>query len=253
MSVGKDSPGRRDSPEGAPAPAGGASPVFGWLNHPSLIDYPGHIAAVFFLSGCNFRCGFCHNAGLLGPARSGVSWFDLAAACRRFQGEWVDGAVVSGGEPTLAPELDRLLDLLLDSGFSIKLDTNGSRPDRLAGLLPRVAYVAMDVKTSLAHYADLCGGSDPGTIAASIALLRDQARDFELRTTVIEGVHTDEVMHAVGELIRGARRYVLQPFIPRPELPDERWRSISRTPPDRLEALKRLMSPYVQEVIVRGG
>lgn len=253
MSAGQDLPDRQDSPAGATAPAAETSPVFGWLNRPSLIDYPGHIAAVFFISGCNFRCGFCHNAELLGPARPGVSWDNLAAACHRFRGEWADGAVVSGGEPTLAPRLDRFLDLLTATGFAIKLDTNGSRPDRLARLLPRLGYVAMDVKTAPAGYGELCGCTDTGAITESIALLREQAPDYELRTTVIDGVHTDEVMAAIGELIRGARRYVLQPFIPRPELPDERWRSRPRTTPDRLEALKLMMTPFAREVVVRGG
>lgn len=228
------------------------SPVFGWLKRPTMIDYPGRLAATFFFSGCNFRCGFCHNAGLLGAMKPGVSWSDLETACRKFRADWVEGAVLSGGEPTLAPGLPEVMRRFRGLGFRLKLDTNGSRPEVLAALLPEFDYVAMDVKTELSGYPDLTGFARPDAIAQSVRLIRDKARDYEFRTTVIEGVHTDEVMRGIGELIRGARRYIIQPFVPKEDLLEERWRKLPRTAPDRLAALADLMKPFAETVAVRG-
>lgn len=229
------------------------SPVYGLRKNPTMVDFPGRMAVVFFTTGCNFRCGFCHNASLLGEQREGYGWKRLRHVCQRFRDQWVDGAVITGGEPTLSPTLPELVTFLRDQGFSVKLDTNGSRPDVLAPLLPLLDYVAMDVKCRLDSYAEFVGFADIGTITDSAELLRTQAIDYEFRTTLLTGFHSDEEMHGIGAIIRPARRYAVQPFIPREDLPESRWCNEARTSPDRLQEAGKLMQVYADEVIVRGG
>jgi pyruvate formate lyase activating enzyme len=231
---------------------GSLSPVYGNLANPSMVDFPGRLAAVFFTTGCNFRCGFCHNAGLLAERKPGYAWPKLEEICGGFRDQWVDGAVVTGGEPTLEPGLGDLLSFFRRLGFAIKLDTNGSRPEVLETVLAQVDYVAMDVKCSLASYPALTGFAHTDRVRRSIELVKSQARDYEFRTTLIPGFDTDAELRDIADLIRGARRYVLQPFLPREDLPDPRLRTAPRTAPARLKQLCALMQDCATDVSVRG-
>jgi len=227
------------------------SPAYAFLRNPSMVDFPGHLAGVFFVAGCNFRCGFCHNAELLGRPRPGLPWARLEEACRRFRDNWVTGAVITGGEPTLSPDLPALVDFFRERGFAVKLDTNGSRPTALPPLLPLLESVAMDVKCSLPRYPELTGWKDTEAIAESVRLLKSWGR-CEFRTTVIGPVHSDDDMHEIGRLLEGAPLYALQPFIPRDNLPDPALRTVPATPASRLAELRDLMAGYVARVVVRG-
>lgn len=227
------------------------SAVYGFQKNPTMVDYPGCLAAIFFTTGCNFRCGFCHNAALLAAGRDGLTYDRLERACERFRDHWVDAAVISGGEPSLAPDLPILIGLFRSFGFKIKLDTNGSKPDVIARVLHDVDYVAMDVKCSLARYPELVGFGDAQAIGKSIELIRGGARNYEFRTTVVEAFHTDDELRAVGELIRGARRCVIQPFVPRDDLPDPAFRTMPRTNPARMKEAAALLRGYADEVICR--
>ena len=215
-----------------------------------MVDYPGTLAALLFTSGCNFRCGFCHNASLISTAR-GIPWDALNAQCRNWREQWVDAAVVTGGEPTVAPELPALIEFLKAFGWRVKLDTNGSHPDILKDCLDSVDYVAMDVKASLATYPELTGFADVEAIGRSVGILKDAAVDYEFRTTVIESIHTAEEIEEISELIRGARRYVLQPFRPADDLPAARFRSLPRTPPQRLQDLADRVGDAVECIDIR--
>lgn len=230
------------------------SSVYAYLEKPSMVDYPKHFAAVFFISGCGFTCGFCHNAPLMGKKQAGLSWKKIEAACTKFKKDWVNGVVISGGEPTSSADLVDLIRLFKDRyGFAVKLDTNGSNPDRLAECLPLVDYVAMDIKCGLSAYPDVVGFSDIGKIQQSIDLIRANAKDYEFRTTIIETVHTDEQMEEIYETVKGSKRYVLQAFIPRNDLPDEHYRNIPRTTSARLNELKALMAGSAHEILIRGA
>ncbi|MCX7006159.1 MAG: anaerobic ribonucleoside-triphosphate reductase activating protein [Kiritimatiellaeota bacterium] len=222
------------------------SPVAAYLKQPTLVDFPGRLAAIFFLSGCNFRCGYCHNAALLAAHRDGMTWDRVEQACVNFRKHWADGVVITGGEPTLSPELPELIRRLKRHGFAIKLDTNGSRPDILAAVLAEVDYVALDIKCSQTTYPRLTGFTEVGRIAQSLDLIR-----YELRTTLLEDFHTDDDLRKVGQWIAGASRLVLQPFLPREDLPDPELRQRPRTAPDRLRAAADLLRPHVREIICR--
>lgn len=219
-----------------------------------MVDYPGRFAAVFFTSGCNFSCGFCHNATLMGKKQAGLSWEKLEAAGLKFKQNWVNGVVITGGEPTCCADLPDLICFFRKRfGFSVKLDTNGSNPDQLAACISLVDYVAMDVKTGFTGYEDLVGYSKTENIRRSIELIKSAARDYEFRTTVIDPIHSDEQMDEVREIIQGSRRYALQAFIPRENLPDAGFSALTRTTSARLHQLRERMNGCADEIILRGA
>jgi len=218
-----------------------------------MVDFPGRMAAVFFTSGCNFRCGFCHNAALLGSQRPGVSWDRIRSACFGFMRNWADAAVVTGGEPTQSRGLPELLRFFRgECGWSVKLDTNGSRPDRLEECLPLVDYVAMDIKAGPSRYMELTGFGDIAAIRRSVRLIMERCPDYEFRTTALEGFHDAAQMDEIAELIAGAKRYFVQAFVPREDLPDAAWRTAARTADEFVELFSRRVSSSVGEVRVRG-
>jgi pyruvate formate lyase activating enzyme len=183
----------------------------------SLSDHDGHVAAVVFTSGCNFRCPFCHNADLVLPERatSGPRVpVDEVLDELRDRRDFLDSVVVSGGEPTLQPGLQEFLAAVRAVGLRVKLDTNGSRPDVLRPLFEGnlVDYVAMDIKAPPARYAEFAGVPvDLVRIEESIRLIRSMASDYEFRTTVAPGLAAQD-LRAVADWISGAKRYILQPF-----------------------------------------
>ncbi len=230
------------------------SSVFAYLEKPSMVDYPKHFAAVFFISGCGFTCGFCHNAALMGKKQAGLSWEKLEAACAKFKKDWVNGVVITGGEPTCGNDLVELLRFFKEKfGFAVKLDTNGSNPQRLAECLPLVDYVAMDIKCGFSAYPEVVGFPDIEKIQQSVDLIRTDAKDYEFRTTIIETVHTDEQMREVYDIVKGSKRYALQAFIPRDGLPDEKYRTLPRTTAARLHEFKQLMAGCADEILLRGA
>jgi pyruvate formate lyase activating enzyme len=218
-----------------------------------MVDFPGRMAGVFFTSGCNFTCGFCHNATLMGRHKAGLSWEKLDTACRGFKKDWVTGAAITGGEPSLAAGVDGLIRFFKERGLAVKMDSNGSRPDVLRELIPMVDCLAMDVKASLEAYPDVVGWRETDKIRESIGLVKSMGERGLLRTTIIESVHTDGMMHRIGALIEGADLYQMQPFVPREDLPGEAYRQAKRTSAARLEALRELMKPYAKRVEIRGG
>ncbi|MFO7767808.1 MAG: anaerobic ribonucleoside-triphosphate reductase activating protein [bacterium] len=231
---------------------GGRTSVYAFLKNPTLVDYPGRLAAVFFTSGCNMRCGYCHNPDLLRTRQRGMGLTRLLEACEGFRDHWVEAAVITGGEPTLAPDLARIIAFFKSFGWAVKLDTNGSRPEVLREVIGQVDYVAMDIKTSPDRYTELTGFAHPGRIAESIRLVQELAADYEFRTTLLDPFHDDDQLTRIAELVRGARRYVLQPFVPKDEMPDEAYRGLPRTSPERLREAASLMAECAGEVLLRG-
>jgi len=248
-----DSPGGGE-PYGAGLIVAAESPVFAFLEQPSMVDFPGHMAAVFFTCGCNFRCGFCHNAAMLGSSRPGIPWARVKSACSDFLRDWTDAAVVTGGEPTLAGRLPDLLRYFRsECGWAVKLDTNGSRPESLEECLPLADYVAMDIKAGLSRYQDLTGFADIAAIRRSVRLIMERCPDYEFRTTVLESFHDRAQMDEIAGLIAGAKRYVLQPFVPRDSLPDPAWRVAARTSDAFLEEFRGRVASSVSAVMIRGN
>ena len=219
----------------------------------TLLDYPGKVACTVFLAGCNLRCPFCHNSELLdGTAETVMDDAGLLGFLRKRQG-MLDGVAFTGGEPLLRPELPELMQRVRDLGYAVKLDTNGLFPDALSRVLERklVDYVAMDVKNSPERYAETCGVGtvDMAAIYASIDLLRSGRTDYEFRTTVVDELHDDESFLAIGPMIRGAKRYFLQPFRDRDTVAFAGFHA-----PDaaKLTRWVELVKPCVDSVEIRG-
>ncbi len=196
----------------------------------SFCDWDGKISAVTFLPGCNLRCPFCQNGDLvLRHEKIPPVDFLLVRAYLARNKEWIDGVVVTGGEPTIWDELPRFLASIKALGLGVKLDTNGTRPEMLQSLIDQglVDYIAMDVKAPLdGRYETAAGVAvDLDALRSSIAILSSSSLgdSYEFRTTLVPGlVGEDEVVGIAGS-IEGARRYVLQQFIPENSLaPDLR-------------------------------
>ena len=207
------------------------------MRQPSLVDFPGQIAVLMFTSGCNFRCGFCHNPDLIGAFDAKTyTYGQLKERLERSRRDWVRAVSLSGGEPTMHPNLPETLRFFQEEGFKVKLDTNGSNPEMLERVLPLVDYVAMDVKCALEHYPEFVHFGRVEAIRASVALIQSKARDYEFRTTVLESRHTPEEIRAMVPLLQGTKSWIFQAFLPHDNLPDESFRSLPRTRPSVLEA-----------------
>ena len=223
----------------------------------SLVDWDGKITSVLFTPGCNFRCGFCQNAELVLNYQS-MPTIDFEEIKRYLieNRDFIDGVVVTGGEPLIHAWLPDLLRELKSLGFPVKVDTNGSLPDILKKLieLKLVDYVAMDVKAPLEKekYRDIAGVDvDVNKLKKTIELLMNSGIDYEFRTTVIEGYHSESDIEKIALSIKGARKYALQPFYPREQLIEERFKKYPRTSKEYLEKLKEIASKYVKCVVVR--
>ena len=182
----------------------------------TLLDYPGRTACTVFTGGCNLRCPFCHNADLVRTPIAGPNLTDeVLTYLMRRQGI-LDGVCITGGEPLLQPDLADFIRKIKELGYAVKLDTNGSLPDRLAALLDTglVDYVAMDVKSSPAGYAAAAGVDTDWTVFdRSIRILRDSGVPHEFRTTAVGGLHTPEDFAAIGEWLAGTSAYYIQRFV----------------------------------------
>ena len=184
----------------------------------SLIDYPGRISAVVFTQGCNFRCPFCHNPELVDPERFEdlIPEAEILSFLQRRRGR-LDAVVITGGEPTMQPELVPFITQLRALGFQVKLDTNGALPDRLEEMLDRklLDYVAMDLKAPLERYGEVTKTkTDQQHIRRSISLIMGSGVDYEFRTTAVKSLLDPADLEQIGRLIPGAKRFVLQKFVP---------------------------------------
>ena len=191
--------------------------VFGGFQKLTLLDYPGKVACTLFTKGCNFRCPFCHNTLLVEGNNDDVfEEEDVLAYLKKRQGI-LEGVCISGGEPLMQPRLKEFIRKVKELGYSVKLDTNGSYPEQLKGLVREglVDYVAMDVKNSFEKYGATAGvpDMDLSKVKDSIDFLLEGTVDYEFRTTVAEGLHTVEDIKVLTQHIVGAKKYFLQNFL----------------------------------------
>ena len=186
------------------------------LQKTTLLDFPGKVACTVFTGGCNFRCPFCHNASLvISPDFSDVISEDEFFSFLKKRSSILDGVCVSGGEPLLQKDIEDFLQKIKDIGLAVKLDTNGSFPERLNSILARglVDYVAMDIKNSKEKYSLICGTDvDTEKISESISILTSGSIPYEFRTTVVKEFHTPQDIEDMTKWISGAERYYLQSF-----------------------------------------
>lgn len=193
--------------------------LIGGLERCSFIDFPDRLSAVVFTRGCNLCCGYCHNPDLVQRGRApGDPGVEAVIEFLRARRGLLGGVVVSGGEPTLQAEaLEDFLAQVRALGFSVKLDTNGTRPQVLAQLIDAglVDYVALDFKDLPAGYADLCGLRESAEMVGdSLSILRSSGRPYELRTTVIWPRHGEQRLRQMASCLVRGERWFLQRYRP---------------------------------------
>jgi len=219
-------------------------PIKGFIDT-SFVDWPGKICAVLFFPLCNFRCPYCHNADLILRPDEIVT-ISPQAVFERLEDlrGWIDGVCVSGGEPTLQPKLQRLLEVVREAGFQTKLDTNGSAPEVLRQLIDTglLDYVAMDVKSCLDEhsYCKITNVTETmlSRVRASIDVLREGRVDYEFRVTVVPSYHGPEDIFRLARDLNGAVRLRLQNFSPGDRILDPALNTITPYTPEDLASLQ---------------
>lgn len=219
----------------------------------TLLDYPGKTACTVFTGGCNYRCPFCHNAGLVTKLDTEIiPESEVLGHLKKRQGI-LDGVAISGGEPLLQGDIEEFLQKIKELGYSIKLDTNGSFPDKLKSIIDRglCDYIAMDIKNSKERYNETIGINkfDISLMEKSVEILMNSDVDFEFRTTVTKNFHTIEDIEKIGEWIKGVEKYYLQNFVDSGNLIDFNVEGVSKTEMyEMLETVKK----YVPTAEIRG-
>lgn len=221
----------------------------------TLLDYPGLVACTVFTNGCNLRCPFCHNASLALPDREAplLSEEELFAFLDKRRGK-LDGVAVTGGEPLMHPGLPGLLARIKALGYRVKLDTNGTFPDRLRGVVSAglADRVAMDIKNSPEKYAETTGipNLDLGPIRESAEFLLRGGVDYEFRTTAVRGLHEPADFRSIGKWIAGAREYYIQGFCDSGDIiAGDGLGAFSK---EEMKSLAEAARPFVPAVKLRG-
>ncbi len=217
----------------------------------SLVDYPGKTAAVLFTGGCNFRCPFCHNFGLVQDPGEPLDDGEVFGYLKKRTG-LLDAVVITGGEPLIHPDIADLIEKVRALGYPVKLDTNGTFPARLAELLTRglVDYVAMDIKNSREKYYLTAGCDvDLDSVNKSIMLLKSGTTDFEFRTTVVSQLHEEEDFVNIGEWIKGGEKYYLQRFKDSENVP---YGNLTAPSDSEMERFLSVIQRFVPNAALRG-
>ena len=218
----------------------------------SLLDYEDKVAMVLFCKPCNFRCPFCHNGLTVLEAETTIPFDDILEYLQSRKG-LIDAVVVSGGEPTLMPDLKEKVKALKELGFLVKLDTNGTNPEMIKDLYEShlIDYVAMDIKNSFKKYPLTAGvkNIDLTKISQSINYLMTSGVDYEFRTTLIDEFHDAQDMRDIAETIKGAKRLYLQKFVERDSCIQKGLHAISE---ERVLKFKEILEETIEFVSLRG-
>ena len=220
----------------------------------TLLDYPEHTACTVFTAGCNFRCPFCHNASLVVdiPKEAQISEEEFFTFLQKRIGI-LDGVCVSGGEPLLQPDIELFIRKIKDMGFAVKLDTNGSFPDKLIHLVKEglVNYVAMDIKNSPETYAFTAGTEtlDIVSVQKSVSYLMEGHVPYEFRTTVVKHYHSKESFEEIGKWLAGTEKYFLQNFVDSGDLIGKNTRGCSE---EEMKEFLEIVKKHIPNAKLRG-
>jgi len=229
--------------------------LFAGLQKLTLLDFPQHTACTLFTQGCNVRCPFCHNSSLLDACRAPENPLlaeDVLAFLYKRRGT-LDGVCITGGEPLMHDELRDFIQHVRAMGFLVKLDTNGTYPDKLRHLIDEglLDMVAMDIKNAPSRYGMTVGVPhfDVSPVRESAALLKENKISFEFRTTVTDEMHRDEDMEEIGQWLKGDARYFLQSYVESDAVLHK-----GLTPPskEKLERFLGILRPYLPNTSLRG-
>ena len=231
--------------------------ILGGLQKHSLIDYPGKVSCVCFVLGCNFSCPYCHNPDLVRKNVTSLSLVDEDGLYAFLEARigFLDGVVVSGGEPTLNRDLTSLCQRIKALGYPIKLDTNGSRPEVIQGLIDKslIDYIAVDIKTDSARYPALVEkGYDPAPLRSTVRMVMEWGAEYEFRTTCVKPLVDERAIAEIASMIQGAALYALQRFRRSKLLHPEFFRTLDPAfKEEEMIALKSFAEPWVERCILR--
>lgn len=218
----------------------------------SLLDYEDKVSCVLFCKPCNFRCPFCHNGTTVLEADTFIPFEDILDYLKSRKG-LIDAVVVSGGEPTLMPDLKEKIIKLKELGFLVKLDTNGTNPDIVKDLYESklIDYVAMDIKNSFDKYPLTAGVNNIklNKVKETIDYLMNSGIDYEFRTTLIDEFHTETDIEKMGELIKGANKMFLQKFVERDSCIQKGLHEVSK---ENALKFQKILQKSVKNVNLRG-
>lgn len=221
----------------------------------TLIDYPGKLAATVFTVGCSFRCGFCHNPELVLPEKfppHGKQEAEFFKHLISRQGK-LEGVCITGGEPTIQPDIIGFIEKIKKMGFLVKLDSNGSRPDILRKIIKAgiVDFIAMDIKNSPRKYALTIGMKyDIIKIKRSVKMIMSSGIDYEFRTTVVPGIHDEKDFEEIGKWIKGSKVYYLQEYRERHILDSKLKKETAGKTLD-LQKIKKMLEACIENVGIR--
>ncbi len=224
------------------------------LQKMTLLDYPKVVACTVFLGGCNFRCPFCHNPDLVcgpfpDPFMTEEEFFLFLEERKGF----LDGVCITGGEPMVNLDLEPFIREIRNRGLLVKLDTNGSFPDRLERVVEErlVDYVAMDIKNSREQYGRTIGlaGYDTKDMERSVSILMGGDLPYEFRTTLVREFHTGQDMLAIGDWLKGCRAYYLQSFVDSGNLLGKE--AMTAFSDEEMMLYKKLLQSYIEAVSIR--
>ena len=229
------------------------------LQKMTLLDYPGKVACTIFTQGCNFRCPFCHNSDLLGSEGPETIEIETLMAFLRKRVGLLDAVCITGGEPTLHPGLEDLINQIKDLGYLVKLDTNGSRPEVLETLVKKglLDYVAMDIKNSPEKYGTTAGVPNMhlDKIEESIRYLLAGNVAYEFRTTVMDELHQPEDFEAIGQWLHKldpshkAAAFFIQPYVDRDSVLSAGLHTPAR---EKLLAMQEAIANHTSSAKIRG-
>ncbi len=218
----------------------------------SLLDFEDRISCVLFCKPCNYRCPFCHNGTTVLEAETTIPFDDILEYLESRKG-LIDAVVVSGGEPTLMPDLKEKIIKLRELGFLIKLDTNGTNPEVVKDLYENhlIDYVAMDIKNSFVKYAMTVGVKNAflDKISQTIKFLMTSGIDYEFRTTLIDEFHNEQDMRDIAETIKGAKRLYLQKYVDRESCIAHGFHEVSK---EKAERFVDILKGNIEQVALRG-
>lgn len=218
----------------------------------TLLDFPGRLACTVFLGGCNFKCPYCYNTSLIDASRAKtlINEEDFLSFLDSRKGK-LQGVAITGGEPLLNPDIRNIILKIRERGFLVKLDTNGSFPERLEALIDEglVDYVAMDIKNVYGKYSITVGANvNLEKIKQSIDILLSNKVDYEFRTTVIKEFHDIEDFNVIGKMIKGTKNYFIQNFQDK----DSVFGHFNPLTHEELEQCLEVVKQYIPNAKLRG-
>lgn len=225
--------------------------VYG-LEKLSLVDYSNYACAVIFTGGCNFRCPFCHNSGLVDKEVNPISNLEVLEFLEKRR-KLLDAVCISGGEPTLQSDLIDFIKKVKNLGYKVKLDTNGTNPTMLKEIINNnlVDYIAMDIKNSFDKYPLTTGLNciDLNNIKLSIDLIKESQIDYEFRTTLVKEFHEEKDIMKISDMLGECKRLYLQKFVSNENCINSNLNPIDK---DTAENWRQILSQNIDHVYLRG-